>query len=99
MPIVMQFLAHKRLLRRWAAPKVVVDFGRNRLRSIDFADARASLVTQPASAKNFANVSFTHPCDAFRNRMTRARLRSRLHNFPILARRFDNLATFPHVMT
>src|SRR5207247_2452046 len=45
MPVVMKSLSADRRHRRRAAPEIVIDVRRRRLRSVHFADAGAALVT------------------------------------------------------
>src|SRR5438477_529743 len=99
MPIVMEALAHERLHRGRAAPEIVVDAGRNWLRSIDLADAGTPLVAKPARDKNFSEIAGLHPLDSLANSGAGTALRSCLHNFVVRARELNELPAFPNVVT
>src|SRR5207237_4825346 len=56
-PVVVEVLAHERLPGRRAAPEVVVDRGRNRLRALDLADARPQLVAERPGQLDLAELA------------------------------------------
>ena len=60
-PVVVQALAHQGLLRRGAAPQIVVDRGIDLLGALDPADALARLVAEAAGELDLAQVALVDP--------------------------------------
>src|SRR5204863_2902517 len=98
MPIVMQFLTHERQFHRRPAPQIVIEARRNRLRTIDFANAAARFVAQSARDLILSQVALLDPFHGLFDSEAGAALRARLDNFFVLARGFDDFMSFPHVV-
>src|SRR6185295_8295755 len=97
-PVIVQALPPERFHRRRTAPKVVIDFRRNRLRAVHLANAAARLVTQAARDAELAQIARVDPLDGFLDGVAGATLGSGLHNLVVFARRLDHLASLPHVV-
>src|SRR5438552_1511833 len=95
MPIIVEPLARQRLLRRGAAPKVVVNARGNWLRAVHFANTGPSFITEAARADDFSQMSFVHPGNPVADAVARAGLGARLHDAIVPARRIYELPAFP----
>src|ERR1041385_56839 len=99
MPIIMQILAHQRILGGGTTPQIVVDVLGHGLGAVDFADARAPFVAQATRSQDFANVPFAQPLNGFvDSRPARAGLRAGLNDAVVFAGGFDELASFPDIV-
>src|SRR5439155_11379060 len=90
--------AHERFHRRRAAPKIVINTRWNRLWTVDFADARASLVAKPTRDQDFSEVSLLDPFHRFAKSGTGTALCPGLHNFIVRAGELHELSSFPDVV-
>src|ERR1019366_8402783 len=106
-PEPMPFVMHRAVLfgiaprgqyRRGAAPHIVVDGGRNRLRAGGLADAVAPFVAQPARRDDLAEISGAHPGDGFLHTFAGTDLRAGLNDAVVFLRGGGELASFPDVM-
>src|SRR5262249_8318846 len=97
-PVVVQVLAHQRPVRRRAAPQVVVDAGRDRLRAAHLADRAARLVAQAAGQLHLADLARVHVLDRLAQPPAGAALRARLADLVQLAGHFDNAPTLADVV-
>src|SRR5882724_11530044 len=93
MPIVMKALAHQGVFRRGAAPQVIIDRGRDGLRTAGQPDAWAAFIAKPARTHDFAEIPSLHPRDGFLQSDAGTALRPGLNNPIMFARGFDDFAT------
>jgi hypothetical protein len=64
-PVVLELCAHERAFRAGAAPEIVVDGFRNRLRAFGLADAGAALVAEAAREQDLSEIAFLHILHSF----------------------------------
>src|SRR5262249_37654968 len=97
-PVIMQPLAHERLLGRGAAPEVIVDRGRDLLRPIDLADAAAPLVAKATGEFDLAELARVEEGHGLAHAGAAAALCTRLANTAGGASSFDNTPALAHVV-
>src|SRR5205085_11814222 len=91
-------LATQRLLGGRAAPDIVIDGLRDRLRALGLADARPAFVAEAARYEGLAEVAGLDPLERFKHWCGSAPLRARLHDAIVLASRFDQPPAFQHIV-
>jgi len=98
-PVVVEPFAHQGQLQRRAAPQVIVDLRRDRLRAIDLADGVPPLVAEAARDLDLAQVAGANPLDSSRDAGPgRSALGASLDNPIVFAGGFDRLAPLPDIV-
>src|SRR5262249_28517324 len=97
-PVVVQLLAHQRLLRRRAAPQVVVDRLRERLLLVYLADRRPELVAQAAGEVDLAELAGVQEVDRLAHAGRAAALGAGLADLVVLAGRLDDAPALADVV-
>src|SRR5262249_44176846 len=98
-PVVVQVLAHERLVGGGPAPEVVVHGLGDGLSGLDLADAAAELVADAAGQLDLAELAGVEEGHGLAHARAGAALGPGLANAAGLARRLDNPAAFAHVVT
>ena len=97
-PVVVQVLAHQGPLVGRAAPEVVVDRLRDRLRAGDLADALPRLVVEPVGVEDLAEIALADVLERLGEAGPLARAVRGLDDPLVLAGRLDHLAAFEDVV-